>query len=255
MCEIEREPKGSALPVLARVLAAVAVAVVALAILAQGFAITGIFRAREQARRSKCLNNLKQLMLGLKQYAMDFREICPWCVGRSEPKDAWLDLTILYPNYNSSFQSFFCPSAKDEEFEPKCASGDKEDNPFEPIKPADNTEVISYAYCLDGSDPARKTAWTEEASSTVRLSADKKAGCAIEDDSEVNPTAMANHKDDGRNTVYLDGHVKWKAGPGALDPDEDDDDIGDPDADEYSDWWSDPPYYREGMKEETPASD
>ena len=139
-------------------------------------------------------------------------------------------------------------------FEPKSESGDKKDHPFEPLKPADNTEVISYAYGLDASDPADKLPWTENAPSTVRLAADKKAGWDVEDDSKVNPTAMSNHRAEGRNVTYQDGHVKWKPGGKALDPDETDDEIGDPDAADYSDWWSDPPYYREGMEEKEEAA-
>lgn len=229
-------------PTTLRVLAAAAVAVMAIAILAQCFAAGGIFRTREQARRTKCLNNLKQLGLALRQYSQDFRDIYPWCVGASEPKAGWLDLGLLYPSYNSAFQVFICPSAKDREFDPKCESGDKKDHPFEPLKPADTKEVISYAYGFDNTDSSHRTSWTETASSTVRLAADKKAGCGLSDES--------NHKKDGRNVLYNDGHVKWQPGPKALNPDEEDDDVGDPDDLNYVDWWSDPPFYAEGMEEE-----
>jgi prepilin-type processing-associated H-X9-DG protein len=250
MTEKESSSLGTAL----RIAVAVTAAVVAFAILAQGVVQAGIFGARESARRSACLNNLKQLGLALKVYSQDYREIYPWQTGTSDPKNAWLDLGLLFPSYNSGWDCFRCPSSKDKPFEPMSASGEKKDYPFEPLKPADNTEVISYAYGLDASDADKVTAWTENAPSTVRLLADKKAGWAIEDESKVNPTAKANHHADGRNVLYQDGHVKWKPGGKPLDPDETDDEIGKPDAPDYSAWWSDPPFYREGTEEEAEDS-
>jgi prepilin-type processing-associated H-X9-DG protein len=71
--------------------------------------------------------------------------------------------------------------------------------------------------------------------------ADKKAGIEI----DGKDATQANHKDDGRNVLYQDGHVKWKRGPDALDPDEDDDQIGKPYDRSFTDWWSDPPWYDE----------
>ena len=194
-------------------------------------------------RRPGCLNNVKQIGLALKQYSQDFANRYPWSVGVSDPEQAWRDLALLFPSYNSGWDSFRCPSSKDRPFRPMSASGYKKDYPFEPLLPADNTEVISYAYGIDARDPARPAAWTEEAPSTTRLAADKKAGISL--------TKRSNHKTDGRNVFYQDGHVKWKAGKNALDPDEaspsgeGDDAVGNPGATDYTAWWSDPPYYGE----------
>jgi prepilin-type processing-associated H-X9-DG protein len=225
-----------------RILACAAMIVMAIAILTQSVAGGGIFgRRREQARRTSCLSNLKQFGLGLKQYAQDFEEVYPWHTGLSKPKNAWYDLGLMYPNYMSAISVYICPSSKDKKFEPKSESGDKADYPFEPFKPADNKEVISYAYGYDSTGKIT-TARTDNARSTVRLLADKKAG--------IEATADSNHKDDGRNLLYQDGHVMWKAGADAVDPDEEDDDVGKPDAKDYADWWSDPPWYGESMEEE-----
>ena len=207
--------------------------------------IFALMRAREQARRSSCLSNVKQLGLALKQYSQDFAETYPWHVGVKKPGDAWLDLAILFPNYCSAWKTFLCPSARDEPFQPKSESGEKWDAPWEPLKPKDNTEVISYAYGIDGRDKPT-VPWTENAKSTVRLLADKKAGIKITDETR----RLFNHRDDGRNALYQDGHVKWTAGEKPLDPDPDDDKVGKPGADDYKAFWSDPPWYREGMKDE-----
>ena len=71
-------------------------------------------RARENARRSSCQSNLKQIGLGLIQYSQDYDEILvPNAVGVTGNSDAslgrlkWMDL--LQP-YVKSEQLFTCPS-------------------------------------------------------------------------------------------------------------------------------------------------
>ncbi|MBN1917675.1 MAG: DUF1559 domain-containing protein [Verrucomicrobia bacterium] len=205
-------------------------------------AMSGLFGSREQARRASCLSNTKQLGLAMKQYSQDLREMYPWHVGATKPENAWLDLGILFPNYCSAFKVFFCPSAKDTPWDIR----DKiDDDPLGPFESANNKQVISYAYGIDGTDKPT-VPWTENARSTVRLLADKKAGIEITDETR----RLANHHLDGRNVLYQDGHVKWTIGVQPLDPDEDDDKDGDPDADDYKAFWSDPPWYGEGMAEE-----
>jgi len=225
----------------------VVVVVVVLAVLVPG-SLFGLMTSREEARRTTCLRNLMQLGLGLKQYSQDFRDSYPWHVGASKPEDAWCDLAILYPNYNSYWKIFLCPSSKDKLFEPQSDEGDLREHPLSPLKPADNTEVISYAYGMDGSGE-ETTAWTEGARSAVRLLADKKAGTEISDDE----ADIANHGLQGRNVGYQDGHVQWREGAGALDPDAKDDEAGEPDAENYRQFWSDPPWFAEGMDEDEEA--
>jgi len=194
-------------------------------------------------RRDSCLSNLRQIGLAMKQYSQDFGDRYPWHAGVDDPSRAWLDLGMLFPNYCSSWKTFLCPKSRDRLFDPASASGRKEDYPLDPLLFTDTKHVISYAYGIDASDPENPRAWTENAPSTVRLLADKKAGTPI--GSPGNPAKRANHRDDGRNVLYHDGHVKWRAGPDALDPDEDNDEVGDPKATNFKAWWSDPPFYGE----------
>jgi len=206
-----------------------------------GMLVPALARAREQARRAACLSNLKQQGLGLKQYAQDFSQMYPWCAGRQDPDEAWRDLGLMYPNYITAVGVYICPSSKDGRFEPMCDSGAKENYPFEPFR-SHPGECTSYAYSY-ARGRRRVRPCGEEDPSTVRLLADKKAGTEI--GSANNDPTKANHKDDGRNVLYQDGHVKWQRGPDALDPDPEDDRIGWPSARDYADWWSDPPYYGE----------
>jgi prepilin-type processing-associated H-X9-DG protein len=67
-------------------------------------------RARENARRSSCQSNLKQIGLGLMQYTQDYDEVMPinnynYAAGNS-PSD-WMD--TIQP-YTKSYQVFKCPS-------------------------------------------------------------------------------------------------------------------------------------------------
>jgi prepilin-type N-terminal cleavage/methylation domain-containing protein len=70
-------------------------------------------RARENARRSSCQSNLKQIGLGLLQYAQDYDETLPcWYFGPSSTSNAatsykWND--AIFP-YVKSEQIFTCPS-------------------------------------------------------------------------------------------------------------------------------------------------
>jgi prepilin-type processing-associated H-X9-DG protein len=60
-------------------------------------------RARDNARRSSCQSNLKQVALGMMQYIQDYDE-------RTPPTKNWID--VLQP-YVKSEQIFICPSVDD----------------------------------------------------------------------------------------------------------------------------------------------
>jgi prepilin-type N-terminal cleavage/methylation domain-containing protein/prepilin-type processing-associated H-X9-DG protein len=76
-------------------------------------------RARENARKTACLSNLKQIGLGLMQYTQDYDEMMPWAsYGYASPgvtitstNDVrgykWMD--VIQP-YVKSDQMFTCPS-------------------------------------------------------------------------------------------------------------------------------------------------
>jgi prepilin-type N-terminal cleavage/methylation domain-containing protein/prepilin-type processing-associated H-X9-DG protein len=64
-------------------------------------------RARENARRSSCQSNLKQIGLGLLQYTQDYDERFPQSVQSVNP---WFGWTQLVQPYIKSYQLFQCPS-------------------------------------------------------------------------------------------------------------------------------------------------
>ncbi|MCK4400959.1 DUF1559 domain-containing protein [bacterium] len=66
-----------------------------------GMMIPALSRAREMARRTKCISNLKQIGLGLHMYAQDNEEKFP------------NTLSALYPKYISTLDIFKCPAQKE----------------------------------------------------------------------------------------------------------------------------------------------
>ena len=63
-------------------------------------------RARENARKTSCLNNCKQMALGLMQYSQDYDELLP--KGSSNNRgNGWAGPTLTYVK---SSQAFVCPS-------------------------------------------------------------------------------------------------------------------------------------------------
>lgn len=70
-------------------------------------------RARENARRSSCQSNLKQISLGVKQYTQDYDENFPLAANYSDAvyESAWAP--SIQP-YIKSLQVFQCPSDKKE---------------------------------------------------------------------------------------------------------------------------------------------
>jgi prepilin-type N-terminal cleavage/methylation domain-containing protein/prepilin-type processing-associated H-X9-DG protein len=64
-------------------------------------------RARENARRSSCMSNLKQMGLGIMQYTQDYDEQMPGVSRLNSPAPRWYDQVQPYVK---STQLFTCPS-------------------------------------------------------------------------------------------------------------------------------------------------
>ena len=76
-------------------------------------------RARENARRSSCQSNLKQIALGIKQYSQDYDEYFPMVWQTAGAANGWAE--YMQP-YVKSEQIFQCPSQVNRET--WAASGD-----------------------------------------------------------------------------------------------------------------------------------
>ncbi|MDT7896742.1 MAG: prepilin-type N-terminal cleavage/methylation domain-containing protein [Armatimonadota bacterium] len=69
-------------------------------------------RAREKARQSSCLSNVRQIGLAIAQYTQDYDERFP-LAGYTIPSVGWRPLhQIMLPPYIRNDQIFSCPSAR-----------------------------------------------------------------------------------------------------------------------------------------------
>ena len=180
-------------------------------------------RARENARRSSCMSNLKQLSLGIMQYTQDYDEKLPGFWKNDGGTVTWA--TLVQP-YAKSTQLYVCPDGVS--------------------YPLTSPQYISYGYStlLGGDATSISLAAINSASETVMI-ADDWAHFASPDDKtgwyymyppstlnaiapvgtkwwEKNPGTTAfkgsltQQHFDGANVAYVDGHVKWSKLPGPL---------------------------------------
>ena len=83
--------------------------VIAIIAILAAMLLPALARAREQARRSVCISNLKQIGLALRMYSQDYREFFP-ITSAGTDQTAVGCLGLLYPNYVSAQKTFICPS-------------------------------------------------------------------------------------------------------------------------------------------------
>lgn len=90
--------------------------VLAIIVVLASLLLPALARAKEQARRIKCISNLKQIALGLKTYAMDQNGNFPWHVMTSEggtygpsAGSAWKNFSAA-SNELAAPQILVCPS-------------------------------------------------------------------------------------------------------------------------------------------------
>ncbi len=71
--------------------------VIAIIAILAGMLLPALNQARERAKTTTCLNQLKQLSLACEMYRNDYRDrMPPW-------------ISTLYPNYMSSLETYHCP--------------------------------------------------------------------------------------------------------------------------------------------------
>lgn len=107
-------------------------------VLLMALLLPALEKSRESARRAKCLSQLKEIGLALKQYALDNKETFPW------EENTFLycaSLGKLSPSYVESLGTFYCPSSSDKKVRIRVGSRDNE--AFSETECADS---LSYAY-------------------------------------------------------------------------------------------------------------
>lgn len=174
-----------------------------------GFLLPALSKAQESARRASCLNNVRQVELSMIQYAGDYDDEYPSPLADDASEGAQVRFArLLKLNYLNAPKVFHCPSAP---------FNNRPDNTqLSTDTMTDSTEdSIALAYlkidwCSYGVDP--KVKHTASASRAVLADSPDPESWGTTANSPEPPDVKANsnnHKHDGQNVAYNDGHVKW----------------------------------------------
>jgi len=188
--------------------------VIAIIAILAAMLLPALARAREQARRSVCIANLKQIGLALKMYAQDYKEYYPastmFTSAANEPSSGYA-LSLLINQYVSTQKTFVCPS--DLGHMTSSASNAASTYAASMIDITGGTDNVgnSYAY-------AQYTNESCDVDTVVVV--DKSVGSISGWGTQWTSTLAQygttggrnntiNHKTDGINACMVDGHVKW----------------------------------------------
>ncbi|MFP4248292.1 MAG: DUF1559 domain-containing protein [Armatimonadota bacterium] len=161
-------------------------------------------RAREKARQTSCLSNLKQIGLALQMYAQDYDDTLPRSAMYTEPSDVlpeggpdyWFEQ--IYPYINNA-QIFACPSESSNTISSGGVSVSDEDWP----------NGVNYTYNVrahelamgDINRPSAFLLAVDGENNYFRLRA--------YDEDTTNYLWDLDRHNDGWNAVMADGSAKW----------------------------------------------
>ena len=176
--------------------------VVAIIGILAGILVPVLNRARENARRTSCKSNLKQIGLALHMYADENTnnpDSFPTTIIAAGSGTASLDQ--LYSAYISDKKVFICPSGT---LTVATCLPNEVTNPIDGMDFGANTPnpdifVSSYAY------DAFKGVGTNP---SAAVAADIPGGAGDEDPATDTPIGP-NHDGRGQNVLFVDGHVSW----------------------------------------------
>jgi prepilin-type N-terminal cleavage/methylation domain-containing protein/prepilin-type processing-associated H-X9-DG protein len=169
-------------------------------------------RARENARRSSCMSNMKQLGLGMIQYAQDYDEKTVGqrsTEGYNAGADAWLPGEVnwiqgVFP-YVKSKQIYLCPSQKTNVPGLSWGTGDNSyylngGMNYLALAGVKNVSTTTWLWEFDATGFSRRYPNCDFTTNVCDLEI-------------THPLPMndfpGNVHFDGSNVLFVDGHVKW----------------------------------------------
>lgn len=159
-------------------------------------------RAREKARQTSCLSNLKQLGVASLMYAQDYDEVFPRTRGGGPPYIGPYWQEVIEP-YVKNRQIFACPSEKTREvgYGPSCrifTNGGAGLDIGKVTLPAETGMLVDYG----GASPFNPAA----GSAGYYIHPPSRTQCT---GSATCPSSVSNRHNGGCNVVLCDGHAKW----------------------------------------------
>lgn len=156
-----------------------------------GILLPVLSRARESARRTQCMSNVKQIGMGLIMYANENNENYP---SSTVNNTAMASLNLLYDTYITDNRVFNCPS------DPLVTAAS---NAVMIVSTINGGQAFTQDQCSYGYDRSH----TQADAADVALVADR-PGLTFDDN-----TNTRNHNGRGQNVVYVDGHVEFVNSP------------------------------------------
>lgn len=181
-------------------------------------------RAREKARQTSCLSNLKQLAMGVRMYSDDYDETMPWVQtsvvwGYTGNLGMYPWTQVIQP-YIKNTQILLCPSA------PNTAITHYGFNACAMSLPTSTISGMEGAYTLDSpASPAETimlfdgggpdTTWSDASTGDADPTNENQINGDTSD--SANYLILPGRHNDGGNMAFMDGHTKWlRAMPGGA---------------------------------------
>jgi len=165
-------------------------------------------RAREKARQTSCLSNVKQMGLASVMYSQDYDDmIVPSYIQWSNGKNytIWYGTTGALAPYTGSRQIFHCPNSGGQAY----ASGGGTDYGIN-MRIARNITVSSgSSYNMSEVKYPAETVLIADSDWTRSLTDYKTSNCWRINDSRHPSYFIPARHNEGANIAFVDGHAKW----------------------------------------------
>jgi len=156
-------------------------------------------KAREKARQSSCLSNVKQLCTGIMMYSQDYDGRYPFTYWGGPPPPPWVGSWVywyqLIMPYVKNSQIFYCPS-----FSTAASPDASYGMPWWYASTTDSS-ISGMSYGVAGTVMIAETTWGV---------LDGPSFFASYQSAPVNTGRLRDQHNDGLNLGFADGHAKWQ---------------------------------------------